>query len=77
MHLGYYALLMGFEANDAHPEYQISKEDANVIQSFQVCKAFNCLDINVYRKNPAWWNKACHALIRTENKVQQDKIEDK
>ncbi len=65
---------MGFEGKD---EYQISEGDARVIQAFQVCKAFNCLDLDVYRRNPAWWNSACSALLRTENKAQQDKIEDK
>ena len=30
----------------------------------------------VYRKNPAWWNDACYALIRTENKAERDKIEE-
>lgn len=67
---------MGFKASESHPEYDITSPDAHVIQAFQVCKAFNCLDLNVYRGNPAWWNSACHALIRTENKVQQDKIEE-
>ncbi len=64
---------MGFEANK--PKYEISQEDARLIRAYQVCKAFNCLDFNVYRQNPAWWNDACYALIRTENKAQEDKTE--
>ena len=65
---------MGFEAQDG---YVISKEDSQVIKAFQVCKAFNCLDINVYRNNPAWWNAACYALICTENKAKTDKVDEK
>ena len=68
---------MGFEADDDHPEYQITNQDARVIKAYQVCKAFNCLDYSVYQKNPAWWNAACHNLVRTELKVQSDKVEEK
>ena len=56
-------------------KYEISPSDARTIQAYQVCKAFNCLDISVYRNNPAWWNAACYALVLTENKAQQDKQE--
>ncbi len=66
---------MGFEAGD-NERYQISKRDALVIKQFQVMKAFNCLDVNVYRNNPAWFNEAAYALIRTENKAQEDKMEE-
>ena len=52
--------------------YEITPGDARIIQAFQVCKAFNCLDINIYRRNPAWWNAACYALLATENKVQRE-----
>ena len=65
---------MGFDAEGV-PEYEISKEDSRVIRAYQVCKAFNCLNYNVYRNNPAWWNDACYALMRTEKKVQSDKQE--
>ncbi len=66
---------MGFDAEDKE-RYQIPPEDAPIIKAFQVCKAFNCLDFNLYRNNPAWWNDACYALIHTENKAQSDKIEE-
>lgn len=62
--------MMGFDPGD-NPRYQISQEDARTIKAYQVCKAFNCLDIDVYRRNPGWWNNACYALVRTENKAQQ------
>ena len=75
IHLGYYTVLMGFEPGD-DPKYQVSAEDARVIKAFQVMKAFNCLDLSVYRKNPAWFNEACYTLIRTENKAEMDKYEE-
>jgi len=65
---------MGLESNK--PEYQISKSDAHIIQAYQVCKFFNCFDYNIYRNNPAWWNAACFALIKTEKKVESDRIEE-
>lgn len=73
--MGYYAVLMGFEAGN-NPKYQISSEDARLIKAYQTMKAFNCLDIEVYRRNPAWFNEAAYALIHTENKAQSDKMEE-
>jgi len=67
---------MGYDANESD-KWAITQEDVPLIKAFQVCKAFNCLDINVYRKNPIWWNEWCYALIRTESKAQSDKAEDR
>jgi len=65
---------MNFDAGN-NDKYAIAQEDVPLIKAFQVCKAFNCLDLNVYRQNPVWWNELCYALIRTENKAQSDKSE--
>jgi len=54
-------------------KYAITKSDARLIRAYQVCKSFNCFDLDVYRRNPSWWNEACYALINTENKVQEEK----
>jgi hypothetical protein len=34
---------------------------------------FHCLDYNVYLQNPAWFNEAALALIKTENIAMRDK----
>jgi hypothetical protein len=66
---------MNMDAGD--PRLEISAEDAAIIQMHQVMTHYHCLDINVYRNNPAWWNKAAYALIRTESRAAQDKYQDK
>lgn len=50
----------------------ITSDDAHVINMYQVMRAFNCLDLNVYRNNPAWFNEAALALIRTETRAGKD-----
>ncbi len=66
---------MGMEIPEDDDRYRITAKDAEVIRAYQVMKAFGCLDMNVYRNNPTWWNRACYALLITENKAQADAIE--
>ena len=66
---------MGLDAGE-NPQYQISAEDSRLIKAYQVCKAFHCLNLNIYRNNPTWWNSLCYALLATELKAESDKLEE-
>jgi len=65
---------MGLDAGD-ETRYQVTAADALLIQSYQVCKSFNCLDLDIYRRNPAWWNAFCYAMLKTEHKAEADNME--
>ena len=65
---------MGLDA-EGDARYEITPEDARLIQAYQVCKAFHCLDLETYRKNPAWWNAFCYAMLKTEHKAEADNLE--
>lgn len=66
---------MGLEAAD-DDRYRITPEDAHLIQAYQVCQAFHCLDLGIYRRNPAWWNAFCYAMLKTEHKAEADNLEE-
>jgi len=65
---------MGMDAED-DPKYQITDKDSHIIKAFQTMSRFHCLDYNVYRRNPAWFNSALYALVKTEIKAAEDKKE--
>lgn len=65
---------MGLDAGEDE-RYRIAEQDALLMRAYQICREFH-LTYQAYSENPAWWNDACYALMKTENKAQSDKAEE-